>query len=140
MFNGSVDPSDLQIEVVEGLTVSGEAANGAYSGNGVIQVNKALYDLAGVDENSTVENTDVLAPAVINALSTLVHEATHHWQNKYGPSYNNDLSNYFSLYDLIFLELGVEQQAGGRSSLLYPRMATWTWRRNDKHQRLPQYY
>jgi hypothetical protein len=48
---------------------------------------------------------------VIDVLSTLIHEATHYWQNKYVPSYNNDLSTSFTIFEIMFNSLGIEQQA-----------------------------
>ena len=129
-FKGSIDASELQIEVVPNLTVADEAAHGAYQ-QGIIQVDKALYDKAGLDANSTVENTDVLAPAVISALSTVVHEATHHWQNKYVPSYNNDLSTSFTIFEIMFNSLGYRTADSGSSNPFYSCMAVASRRGND---------
>ncbi|MDE0042859.1 MAG: RHS repeat-associated core domain-containing protein, partial [Candidatus Poribacteria bacterium] len=105
VFRGTVASTDLDIEIVEGLGDN----RGLYNG-GKIQISADLYEAAGLNENSTGNNTNRLNPAVINYLSTLIHEAAHFWQEKYnrhtvGKDYN------FTESELFDNRLGKEQHA-----------------------------
>ena len=111
-LSGAVDPGELLIDVVPNTGNRGES-----KGNGLIVINQALYDQAGLDANSTVENTDVLDPAVIDVLSTLIHEATHYWQGKYKRhqyfkvARGEEARYYFSAPELLRVDLAQEQHA-----------------------------
>ena len=121
-FGGSIDPSELDIEIVAGLHVdlSGgreKLISGSYSKGGKIKIRAHYYETAGLDETSTMQNTDVLSPAVMGALGILIHEATHHWQHTYSL-YRNERINAadatvygFNFDQLLSLDLGGEQHA-----------------------------
>ena len=115
VFEGTVDPSALDIEIVEGLgyPLAGggwEEVRGFHTGNGFIQINARLYEAAGLGPNSSLANTNALDPTVINALSTLIHEATHYWQETFNR--HTAKSGYnFSESELFHNQLGKEQHA-----------------------------
>ena len=106
VFQGTVDPSKLDIEIVEGL-----GDRGRYTFNtGKMQIRASLYEDAGLNENSTLANTDILNPNVINYLSTVIHEATHYWQEKFNR--HTTVSDYnFTESELFHNRLGNEQHA-----------------------------
>ena len=119
VFGGTIDPSELDIEIVDGLS-----NRGLYTPGGKIEIHASLYEAAGLNENSTLQNTDILSRAVINALSVLVHEATHHWQDtnslysKNRPRLDDSTKAVygFNFDQLLSLDLGKEQHASAVAS------------------------
>ena len=76
VFWDSIDPCDVYVTVFDDIYKEG----GYYSGAGSIQINRSKFLDANLHMNSTHTNTDILKPANIRCLSTLIHECTHHWQ------------------------------------------------------------
>ena len=82
-----------------------------------------MYDAAGVSADSTASADIVLSPAVIDYLSTVVHEAMHHWSRKYGgfdgyrptPTGTGVLYG-FNFAQLAALDLAREQSASAVAS------------------------
>ena len=105
VFGGTVDPSELDIEIVKGL-----GSNRGLHNEGKIKINARLYEAAGLNENSSVNNTDKLNHAVISYLSTVVHEAAHFWQDKYNR-HTTESEYEFTESELFHNRLGNEQHA-----------------------------
>ena len=80
VFWDSIDPCDVYVTVFDDIYKEG----GYYSGAGSIQINRSTFLDANLHMNSTHANTDILKPANIRCLSTLIHECTHYWQEVYG--------------------------------------------------------
>ena len=79
MFQGSINPAGLQIQITH------MRHRGSYShSEKLIRVREDLYDVAGLSPDSMASADNVLSPAVIDYLSTVVHEAMHHWSREYG--------------------------------------------------------
>ena len=77
VFNGGVDPGELTVEVPE--EVDGHA--GTYGGNGRIKISRLKHQHADdLHILTEVDDIEKLNPDNISYLSTLVHEAGHHWQ------------------------------------------------------------
>ncbi len=122
-FSGSISPSELNIE-----TQDMTEYDGLYdSKTKTIKIRASLYEAAGLNANSTVENTDIMAPQVLEALAVLVHEATHHWQDKYnqyrdpvspvhGATADGNAFYAFGSSDLYNLQLGSEQHASAAAA------------------------
>ena len=115
VFQGTIDPSELDIELVAGLGYDlpgggRKLIRGNHKGNGKFQVRADLYEDAGLNEHSTMQNTDILNAAVINALSTVIHEATHYWQEKFNRHTTGTNSN-FTESELFNNRLSSEQHA-----------------------------
>ena len=121
MFQGSINPAGLQIQITHRNT-----GRGSYNhSQKLISVREDLYDAAGLSPASMASADIVLSPAVIDYLSTVVHEAMHHWSRKYdgfdGYKYNilyeKRETNYtFSFAELRTLDLGREQSASAVAS------------------------
>ena len=116
MFEGSINPAGLQIQIVPDL-----GGRGSYNHDKkLISVRQDLYDAAGVSPDSTASTDIVLSPAVIDYLSTVVHEAMHHWSRTYGGfdgyrfiEVNGEriVTYGFNFAQLAALDLGREQSA-----------------------------
>ena len=79
VFWDSIDPCDVHVTVTDDSTKS----DGAYSPPGHIRLNSYTFPHANLHKNSSSEDPDILAPANIACLSTLIHECVHHWQSVY---------------------------------------------------------
>ena len=120
MFEGSINPAELRIQITHTRN------RGSYNhSEKLISVREDLYDAAGLSPNSTASADIVLSPAVIDYLSTVVHEGVHSWQSvyggfdgyKYNTLYGKRYTNYgFSFDELRTLDLGREQFASAVSS------------------------
>ena len=114
-FGSGIDTAGLEIEFA-----ALEAERGTYDGV-TMTIDLALSNAAGVNVDSTVDNTDILSTAVIDYLSSVVHEAAHIWQKKHElyllPSpirgFKPNGSNYyeFNTFELKMRLLGNEQHA-----------------------------
>ena len=114
MFQGSINPAGLQIQITHMNT-----GRGSYNHDEkLIRVSEDLYDAAGLSPDSTVSAGIVLSPAVIDYLSTVVHEAMHSWSRTYGgfdwyrPTPTGAGALYgFNFAQLAALDLAREQSA-----------------------------
>ena len=114
VFGSGLDTAGIEIEFED-------MEHRAVIRNGKIIVNLALRNAAGVNVDSTADNTEILSPAVIDYLSSVVHEAAHLWQRKHGlyrpPSpirgFMPNGTNYyeFNTFELKMRLLGNEQHA-----------------------------
>ena len=114
VFGSGIDTAGLEIEFAD-LEDRGE-----YDGV-KITIALALRNAAGVNADSTVDNTDILSPAVIDYLSSVVHEAVHHWQRQHrlhlavsptrGMAPNGERYYNVDTFELSHLLLGREQHA-----------------------------
>ena len=121
MFQGSINPNDLTIQIVHNLFGGGYA--GSYSSvNKQIKIDSKYYEGMGLHANSTTSGDLVLSHDVITYLSILIHEATHHWQAEYGgwtkPKIGAAGKNLyrFDFDELSSLNLGNEQFASAVSN------------------------
>ena len=117
MFQGSIDPTTLEIQIAH------TGNRGSYNHSlKRITVSEELYDAAGLSANSTASTVNVLSPAVIDYLSTVVHEAMHSWGREYGGfdgyrvTSTGDVNYGFNFDQLAALDLAREQSASAVSS------------------------
>ena len=120
MFQGSIDPTTLEIQIAH------TGNRGSYNHSlKRITVSEELYDAAGLSANSTASTVNVLSPAVIDYLSTVVHEAMHSWGREYGgfDGYRAIIVNGkvkvtygFNFAQLAALDLAREQSASAVAS------------------------
>ncbi len=124
IFQGSINPDNLTIQIVEDLHVGDLKANGSY-GQNVIKIDSKWYVAAGLAAKPTASTDTTLSHYVITYLSILIHESAHHWQDVYGGWSENKYNilegrryaNYaFSFDELRTLDLGKEQFASAVSS------------------------
>ncbi len=118
MFQGSINPAELRIQITHMNT-----GRGSYNhSQKLIRVSEDLYDAAGLSANSTASAANVLSPAVIDYLSTVVHEAMHSWGREYGGfdgyrvSLNGKVVYGFNFDQLGALDLAREQSASAVAS------------------------
>ena len=114
-FGSGIDTAGLEIEFA-----ALEAERGTYDGV-TMTIDLALSNAAGVNVDSTVDNTDILSTAVIDYLSSVVHEAAHLWQSHHllylavsptrGLASNGDRYYNFDTFELTNRLLGNEQHA-----------------------------
>ena len=115
MFGSGIDTAQLEIEF-EDIRDRAE-----YRGGNTIIIQRALRNKAGVNVDSSVDNTDELSLAVIDYLSSVVHEAAHIWQAEHGLylavsplrglAPNGERYYNFNTYELTNRLLGREQHA-----------------------------
>ncbi len=120
VFQGSINPAGLRIQIIH------TSNRGSYDhSQKLIKVREDLYDAAGLSANSTASAVNVLSHAVIDYLSTVIHEAMHSWGRVYGGFdgykynilYGVKYTNYgFSFAELRALDLGREQSASAVAS------------------------
>ena len=115
MFQGSINPDNLTIQIVEDLHVGDLKANGSY-GQNVIKIDSRWYVAAGLAAKPTASTDAALSHYVITYLSILIHEATHHWQSENKLNRNGDPGYGFNFDQLSSLNLGKEQFASAVSS------------------------
>ena len=88
VFWDSIDPCDVYVTVI----VDSKEHDASYGGAGAITLNRYTFPHANLHKNSSPADPDILMPANMRCLSSLIHECTHHWQSvhkKYtyrGPS------------------------------------------------------
>ncbi len=115
IFQGSINPDNLTIQIVEDLHVGDLKANGSY-GQNVIKIDSKWYVAAGLAAKPTASTDTTLSHYVITYLSILIHESAHHWQAVY-RGFNGYNVNYgFNFDQLSSLDLGKEQFASAVSS------------------------
>ena len=83
VFGDIIDTDTFCIEVVKQNEDSHERASGVYYGKRrVMSLATGYHPYADdINETSTVDNTEILRPQNLDYFQTIVHEATHHWQN-----------------------------------------------------------
>ncbi len=112
VFKEKISPSNIELEIVEFIDPEERRAKyinletnnldtvavSAYDGNGKIRISKSAFPhTQALNKNSTDEFVDPTVeevekrewtnpflPGNIHYLSTLIHECTHYWQEKYG--------------------------------------------------------
>ena len=102
MFRGKIDTSVIELEIVEWIDPdevraeyinvetrdAGEVVVSAYDGNGKIRISKSAFPhTQALDGDSAVDGSgwvNPFSPGNMHYLSTLIHECTHYWQEKYG--------------------------------------------------------
>ena len=75
VFDGSIDPCDVHLTVMEYIqhTVQNVAAD--YIKGGIIRIGRSKFlHTDALDINSTLENTDKFKPANMNYLCRVIHE------------------------------------------------------------------
>ena len=117
MFQGSIDPTTLEIQIAH------TSNRGSYNHSlKRITVSEDLYDAAGLSADSTASADNVLSPAVIDYLSTVIHEAMHSWGREYGGfdgyrvTSTGDVNYGFNFDQLAALDLAREQSASAVAS------------------------
>ena len=102
MFKGKISTRAIELEIVEGIDRdevrveyinvetrdAGEVVVSAYDGNGKIRISKSAFPhTQALDGDSAVDGSGWISPfkpGNMHYLSTLIHECTHYWQEKYG--------------------------------------------------------
>ena len=116
VFGDIVDKDTFCIEVIKQNEDPYERSSGVYYGKRrVMSLATDLHPYVDdINETSTVDDTEILKPPNLHYFQTIVHEATHHWQNIHldfisgGPVRNYDF-NQSQLLD--FENLTTEQHA-----------------------------
>ena len=83
IFKGTINADDFEITMDPTLGEGKRATFGGLNEEGKFDVTIHPDFYAGLDGNSSFDNTDVLDPDVVNALGIFIHEATHAWQFTY---------------------------------------------------------
>ncbi len=118
MFQGSINPAELRIQI----THINKGRGFYYNDEKLIQISEDLYDAAGLSANSIASADIVLSPAVIDYLSTVVHEGVHAWQSVHGGfdgyrvGANGKVMYGFNFAQLAALDLAREQSASAVAS------------------------
>lgn len=119
IFKGTINAD--QFELTMDPTIKGRGAFRGLNEEGKFDVRIHPDFYAGLDGNSSLANTDVLDPDIINALGIFIHESTHAWQRTYKafrrpaplrtpPPDGGDYYG-FNTFELATLQLGREQHA-----------------------------
>lgn len=79
VFWDSIDLCGVYVSVTDYQ----KAQAGGYSDHGHFRLGRDELPYANLHKNSSSADRDILAPANIACLSTLIHECVHHWQSVY---------------------------------------------------------
>lgn len=125
VFEGSIDPTDINVYVAPFVTVGDQRVGASYSwSTKTVSISIESHQYTdNLDSNSTRANTDLFKPGNLQYLNTFIHECTHHWQITKKRFRGNDPDNEdgnrynFSTEDLANLSLWKEAHASA--------VATW---------------